>query len=150
LEKVVAAKYGIEQTVPDARGMPGKLFRFLLIGGVNTAFGYSVSMCLYYALRPHVHLVVISVIANAICITEAFLAHKVFVFRSRASWMREYLRCYVVYGGSMLIGIAGLWLLVEMLGTPFWIAQALLTIVGMVVSFTGHDRFTFKKMRVGK
>jgi putative flippase GtrA len=120
-------------------------FRFLLVGGFNTAFAYFVSIGLYYALTRRLHLVAIAAIANVICITEAFIVYKLFVFRSRGRWLPEYMRCYVVYGGSALIGIAGLWLLVNVLGIPFWIAQGVLMVVGVVISYMGHDRFTFNK-----
>lgn len=124
-----------------------KMLRYVLVGGLNTAFGYFVTVGLYYTLKAHLHIVVIGVIANVVCITESFLTYKLFVFRSGASWWREYLRCYVVYGGSALIGIAGLWLLVDVVGIPFWLAQGLLMVVSVVISYAGHDRFTFKKVQ---
>lgn len=126
-----------------------KGIRFLLIGGFNTAFAYCVSTGLYYALTRWLHIVAIGAIANVICITEAFFAYKLFVFRSSGSWLREYLRCYVVYGGNALIGIAGLWLFVNVIGVPFWIAQGGLMAAGMVISYVGHDRFTFKRAQRG-
>ncbi|PQV52516.1 GtrA family protein [Paraburkholderia sp. BL21I4N1] len=126
-----------------------KMLRYLLVGGLNTAFGYFATVGLYYALRPHLHIVVIGVIANVICITESFITYKLFVFNSREPWLREYLRCYVVYGSSALIGIAGLWLLVNILGIPFWLAQGLLMSVSVAISYAGHDRFTFKKAQRG-
>jgi putative flippase GtrA len=126
-----------------------KMLRYLFVGGANTAFGYLATVGLYYALRPHLHIVVIGALANVVCITEAFITYKLFVFNTRNGWIREYLRCYVVYGGSAVIGIAGLWLLVNILGVPFWLAQGLLMVVSVVVSYTGHDRFTFRKAQRG-
>lgn len=126
-----------------------KMLRYLIVGGLNTAFGYFATVGLYYALRSQLHIVVIGVIANVVCITVSFMTYKLFVFSSRGSWWYEYLRCYVVYGGSALIGIAGLWLLVNVLGIPFWIAQGLLMVISVVISFAGHDRFTFKKVQCG-
>ncbi len=123
------------------------MLQYLLVGGFNTAFGYFVSVGLYYGLNAHLHIVVIAVVANVVCITESFLTYKLFVFRTGASWWSEYLRCYVVYGGGALIGIAGLWLLVAVLSVQFWLAQGLLMVVSVVISYTGHDRFTFKKMQ---
>lgn len=123
-----------------------KMLRYLIVGGLNTAFGYFVTVGLYYTLRSHLHIVVIGVIANVVCITASFMTYKLFVFSSRAPWWREYLRCYVVYGGSALIGIAGLWLFVNVLGIPFWLAQGLLMVISVAISFAGHDRFTFKKV----
>ncbi|KMY86521.1 hypothetical protein BUMB_03733c [Candidatus Paraburkholderia calva] len=126
-----------------------KMLRYLFVGGLNTAFGYFATVGLYYLLRPHLHIVVIGLIANVICITESFTIYKLFVFNSREPWLREYLRCYVVYGTSALIGIAGLWLLVNVLGIPFWFAQGLLMGISVAISYAGHDRFTFKKIQRG-
>lgn len=92
-----------------------------------------VAALLYYALARWLHIVMIGVIANVICITEAFIVYKLLVFRSRGRWLTEYLRCYVIYGGDALIGIAGLWLLVDVVGVPFWIAQGFLMVVGVVL-----------------
>lgn len=131
---------------PETRN---KMLRYLFVGGANTAFGYFATVGLYYALRSHLHIVVIGVIANVICITEAFVTYKLFVFNSRSGWVREYLRCYVVYGTSAVIGIAGLWLLVNVLGVPFWLAQGLLIVISVAISYTGHDRFTFRKAQRG-
>jgi putative flippase GtrA len=124
-----------------------KMLRYLIVGGFNTVFGYFVTVGLYYTLRSHLHIVVIGVIANVVCITVSFMTYKLLVFNSSGSWWREYLRCYIVYGGSALVGIAGLWLLVDVLGVPFWLAQGLLMVISVVISFAGHDRFTFKKVQ---
>ncbi len=121
-----------------------KPLRFLIVGGINTAFGYLATVGLYYALAPAIHIVIIGVIANIICITEAFVVYKLFVFRTPTGWLREYLKCYVVYGGSAVVGIAGLWLLVNIIGMKFWIAQGALMVLGVAISYIGHDRFTFK------
>ena len=127
----------------------GKTWRFLAIGAGNTASAYVITTALYYMLARRLHIVAIGAIANVICITEAFIAYKLFVFRARGHWLAQYLRCYVVYGGNALIGLAGLWLLVDALGVPFWIAQGGLMIVGIAVSYAGHDRFTFDEAQRG-
>ena len=135
----------IKAALTSDRETRKKMLRYLTVGGLNTAFGYFATVGLYYTFRSHLHIVVIGAIANVICITESFVTYKLFVFNSRSSWWREYLRCYVVYGGSAVIGITGLWLLVNVFGIPFWLAQGLLMVVSVVISFVGHDRFTFKK-----
>lgn len=126
-----------------------KILRYLLAGGFNTAFGYGISVALYHAFAEQLHIVIIGLIANAICITEAFFMYKLLVFRSAGGWWQEYLKCFTVYGGSALTGIAGLWLFVTVIGVPFWIAQGVLMIVGIVISYIGHDRFTFKRAQRG-
>jgi putative flippase GtrA len=122
------------------------LNRYLVVGGFNTAFGYGVSVALYYALFHQIHIVILGILANIICITEAFILYKLLVFKSSGSWWHEYLRSYVVYGTSAAIGVAGLWMLVDGLDVPFWLAQGGLMFVSVAISFAGHRRFTFKKV----
>lgn len=125
------------------RAVGEKSLRYLLVGAGNTAFGYVATVGLYYSLTPWLHLVMIMVLANVICISFSFVTYKLLVFRSGGAWWYEYLRCYVVYGGSAVIGILGLWILVDGWGIPFWLAQAALMVVTVVASYIGHDRFTF-------
>lgn len=121
-----------------------KKTKYLIAGAVNTAFGYFVTLLIYYGLQSFLNLIAIMVLANVVCITFSFVIYKLFVFKTKANWLKEYLRCYLVYGGAAIVGIFGIWILVELLGIPFWIAQALLLSISIVVSYLGHDRFTFR------
>ena len=123
-----------------------KIFaKYFLVGGFNTVFGYLVTVSLYYALEDQFHIVLISLLANMICITESFLMYKFLIFNSHGNWLHEYLRCYLVYGVTIVLGVAGLWLLVNIMHIPFWMAQGSLVVVSVMVSFLGHRNFTFKR-----
>lgn len=119
--------------------------RYLAVGGVNTVFGYGVSLVLYYGLHHWLHLIAISIIINIICITFSFLTYKVFVFQTKGQWIREYLRCYVVYGAGIVIGTLLLWVLVDFFDVPFWIAQLIILCIGIAISYLGHKNHTFKR-----
>jgi putative flippase GtrA len=121
-----------------------KHLRYLLVGGWNTLFGYGTMVGLYYLLSSHLHLVVIATIANLLAISMSFTTYKLFVFRSQGKWWHEYLRSYVVYGGNAIFGILGLWLLASGMGMPVWLAQGLLMVFGVVLSYIGHQKFTFR------
>lgn len=75
----------------------------------------------------------------------AFLTYKLFVFQTRGNWWREYARSYLVYGTTALLSIVMLWLMVDFMAIPFWIAQALMIVLTVIVSYNGHARFTFSK-----
>jgi putative flippase GtrA len=77
-------------------------------------------------------------------ISMSFFTYKCFVFKTKKNWVQEYLRSYVIYGGVALISLCILWLAVDFLKISFWIAQALVMILGFLMSYVGHDRFTFK------
>lgn len=118
--------------------------RYLLAGAWNTAFGYGITVGLYLALSDTLHITLIGTIANVLAISMAFATYKVFVFRSHGNWLAEYLRSYVVYGGTAVVGIALLWLLVDGLHIKIWFAQGALILITVVISYIGHARFTFK------
>jgi len=118
--------------------------RYLLVGGFNTLVGYGLGVGLYLTLADRLHILVIGVIANILAISVSFTTYKYLVFRSPGRWLMEYLRSYLVYGGSALVGIMLLWLLVDGLHMPIWLAQGLAMLIMVVASYLGHDRFTFR------
>jgi putative flippase GtrA len=130
-----------------------QLVRFVIVGGWNTVFGYGVFAGANYLLAdrlPHAYMVA-SVIANILAISMAYLGHKFVTFRTRGNYLREYLRFYLVYGVTALIGLALLPLVVALLGTVVanrahvpYIAQAILLPIGVLLSFVGHKRFSFR------
>ena len=123
--------------------------RYLVVGGINTLFGYGLGVGLYLALSPMLHILVIGVIGSVIAITFSFTTYKLFVFGTRGHWLREYLRSYVVYGGTGVLGILLIWLLVDGLRLPIWIAQGIAILLTVLVSYLGHARFTFRRRGIG-
>jgi len=133
-----------------------EFLRYLLVGGFNTVFGYALFAALNWAfagLGSYGYLYA-AIVANPISITVAFLGYKWFVFRTRGNYRAEWARCASVYGATMLIGLAGLSILVPILRrflvhpvqAPY-IAAAILTIVTVLGSFIGHKKFSFRKKR---
>lgn len=123
--------------------------RYLVVGGINTLFGYGLGVGLYLALSPMLHILVIGVIGSVIAITFSFTTYKLFVFGTRGHWLREYLRSYVVYGGTGVLGILLVWVLVDGLRMPIWIAQGIAILLTVLVSYLGHARFTFRRRGIG-
>lgn len=119
--------------------------RYLVAGGWNTLFGYCVGLGIYYAFAGRLHIVEIGVLANVIAITMAFVTYKLFVFKTRGNWLREYFRSYLVYGGMALLGIGMLWALVDGLRMPFWLAQGMVVLATIMASYVSHSRFTFRR-----
>ena len=123
--------------------------RYLVIGGFNTLVGYSLGVGLYLALAPRLHILLIGVIANILAITVSFTTYKLLVFCTRGDWLAEYLRSYLVYGGSAVLGILLLWLLVDGWYLPIWLAQGIAIGLTVFVSYLGHARFTFRRSHGG-
>jgi putative flippase GtrA len=131
---------------------PGQFGRYLVVGICNTVFGYSTYAVLTALLTPHIPFayVIANLIAGLMNITFSFLNYKWFVFRTRGGYLREWSRCIVVYGGTMLLGTAVLPVTVFLLRqlTPAdrsapYIAGAIQMGAGVIASFLGHKNFSF-------
>lgn len=130
-----------------------QLVRYLVVGVFNTLFGYGCFAALNFVLTdkvPYAYMVA-NVGSNIIAITVAFLGYKWFVFRTKGNYLREYLRTYLVYGTSALLGLALLPILVALVGMYLenekqvpYVAQAFVIPLVVLTSFIGHKKFSFR------
>jgi putative flippase GtrA len=131
---------------------PAQFGRYLIVGMFNTVFGYSSYVVLTALLTPYIPYayVVAGVLSNLLNITVAYFNYKWFIFKTKGNYLREWLRCLLVYSGGMATGAVLLPIVVLALRllTPFkssapYVAGALLLIVNVVLSFIGHKKFSF-------
>jgi putative flippase GtrA len=131
-----------------------QILRYLLIGGFNTCFGYSLFVGFNYLFRALgvYGSELASLIGNVIAITVAFLGYKWFVFRTHGNYLREWLRCLSVYGSSMLFALVMLPPLTLLLRRWYGhsqmasnVAAAILTVVTVAASYFGHKHFSFRR-----
>lgn len=123
--------------------------RYLMVGGVNTAFAFAVGGWMYLALHRLLPTPVIGVLANLVTISFSFFTLRTLVFRSQAPWWPEYLRCYAVYGVTAGITVLAQWAMVDGLGLGIWWTQAINIPLGVLLSYTAHARFTFARRPAG-
>jgi putative flippase GtrA len=144
----------------------GQFVRYILVGIWNTALGYGMFAYftfLFTKFSPHGYIFA-SILSNAIGITVAFFGYKLFVFRTRGNYLREYLRCVMVYGTAAIPGIFllipiknaivfstvhhDLFLLaghvISLHQLAPYLAGAVVTGGTVVYSFFGHRKFTFR------
>ena len=117
--------------------------RFVVVGGWNTAFGYLAFVVLYALLHDRLNYLVIGALAHALSVTNAFVCHRMLVFRSRDPWFAEFVRFNLAQAAVLACGLAGLWFLVSVLHVSPLIGQAIVTVLGVVLSYLAHRRFTF-------
>jgi putative flippase GtrA len=129
-----------------------QVVRYLAVGAWNTLFGYGIYAFLTYLLTPWIPYayMLAGLLGSAVAITVAFLSYKLFVFQTRGNFLKEYLRCYVVYGTSTLVNLLLLPVLVGVLNLYIeprvyvpYIAGAMLTAGTVLASFIGHKQYTF-------
>ena len=119
--------------------------QYLLIGGLNTVFGYAVFTALYYygTARFHFHYVIPLLLSHVISVTSAYLIYKRFVFKTKGNFIREYWRFCTFYWFSLAANLILLPALVELVGLDPIISQGLLIVVAAVTSYLWHAHYTF-------
>jgi putative flippase GtrA len=137
---------------------PAEVIRYLLVGVWNTLFAYALYsgfVFFYGRFLPHRYLPLTVVLASAsakpIGITMAFLCYKHFVFRTHGNYLREWLRCFAVYGVGMLPELIALPILTHLLlrfafthrPAPY-LAGAIITVFTATLSYFGHKKFSFR------
>ena len=137
----------------------GEVIRFLLVGGSNTIISlalYSGFVILFGHLLPHRGKPLIadiaSIVSKPLAITIAFLCYKHFVFRTHGNYLKEWLRCFAVYGVStpaelVILPIAThLFLHVTPLRVyaPF-LAGVVNSVIIAAYSYFAHKKFSFKR-----
>ena len=83
--------------------------------------------------------------AKILAITNAYLNYKFFVFKTKGNYLKEYLRCYIVYGGTIVFGFILMYILVSIIGLHPVIAQLPCVAGTIVFSYIGHRKFSFRK-----
>ena len=132
---------------------PGQFFRYLMVGAVNTVFGFGCYAALTALLQPRLShgYIVANLLAGLINITFSYLGYKWFVFKTKGNYLREWTRAVAVYSTAILLGTALLPVLVFLIRhtTRFdsaapYIAGAVLIGFTTIYSFLGHRHFSFR------
>lgn len=118
-------------------------FPYLLCGVVNTLFGYFGSLWIYNSLRDILSLFWILIITRILVISFSYFTYKMFIFKTKGNWIREYFRCYISYGLISVASMGMILVLVDFMGVPFWLAQLFTICIGVVFSFLAHSYYTF-------
>lgn len=121
-----------------------KLIRFLIAGAWNTGIGYIVGVLVYKTFEHILPVLIIGLISNVITITLAFLVYKLFVFKAKGNWWRQFYRNILLNLVNAAIGTILLYVILK--NTPFniYIAQALVVIINAFTSLVVHQVYTFK------
>jgi putative flippase GtrA len=137
---------------------PAEVIRYLIVGVWNTIFAYALYssfVFLYTRFLPH-RFLYLSVMAAAITakpigITMSFFCYKHFVFRTHGNHLREWLRCFAVYGVGMLPELIALPILTQLFlrftlthGPAPYLAGAVITVFTATLSYFGHKKFSFR------
>lgn len=118
---------------------------FLGAGAFNTAFAFAVFAGLELTLSDAVPYLVVLLLAHVIGVLEAFVVYRRRVFKVTGNVLGDLARFESVYLAALAVNAALLPLLVEGAGLPVIGAQGVIVTVTSVMSFVGHDRFSFRR-----
>lgn len=125
--------------------------RYLVVGGLNTAFGLSVFPILFFALAAYkLHYVIIFILSQTASITFAYVTNKFAVFKTRGNYLGEYSRFVAFYLTYSIFNLLALSVLVETTGlSPVWVQSGCAVLV-VLLSYIWHSRVTFKPVGEGR
>jgi putative flippase GtrA len=119
--------------------------RFLLAGGYNTIFGYLVFSGLFLLLGQWIHYLVIGCFAHVLAVVNAFVVYRRLVFRSIDRWQPSFFRFCFSQLVALGFGIIGLYGLVEFGHFNPLLAQAVVTVSSVLLTYTLHRYFSFRE-----
>ena len=119
--------------------------KFLLTGIWNTIFGYFSFVALFYLFSEKIHYMILVLISNIISITNSYISYKLYVFKTKGNYLVEYLRFYMVYGGSIVLSLLFLPIFVEIFHIHPLLAMGIILIFTVIISYFGHKHFSFTK-----
>ncbi len=121
--------------------------RFLIVGGWNFAFGYLAFVGCYWLMSPMVPDWGIVVFSSVLGITNSFVFHRWFTYKSHGNWFIEYLRFYIVYGGQVLLTMLFIHVFVTVLRYNAYVVSLIINIVITILSYWAHKMFSFRETK---
>jgi putative flippase GtrA len=119
--------------------------RFLVIGGWNTFFGYLCFSVLYLLAADYLHYLIIAIIAHIVNVIQAYVMQRRVVFRSDARIVSEFLRFNASLIGTLLFNLLAMYLLVTFTAVSPLLAQAIVILTSLIVTYVLHNRISFAR-----
>lgn len=117
--------------------------RYVALGVWNTTFAYAAYFGLYELFSLRLHYIIISVLAHALAVANAFVCQRVFVFRSTSSWGAAFLRFCIVQSLVLMASITGLALLVEVFHVIPLVSQLVVMTSCVIAGYLLNRNFSF-------
>jgi len=139
----------------------GEVLRYLIVGVGNTLFGYgcyAFFVALYSRILPPHYLPftvdLASITTTPLGVTVSFLTYKFFVFRTKGNYLREWLRCFAVYGSATIPGLFILPVVAKVLQSikpvhniAGYLAGAIVMGGTAIYTYLAHKKFSFSRRK---
>ena len=133
----------------DVRGVARTLLRhdavrFVGVGVWNTVFATVCFAVLFKLVFRGSYYMVALVVSTILSVTNSFVCHRWFTFRSDASIIKAYLRFYLVYGFQIGLTFVLMPVCVELLKWHPIAALVAVTFFTTVLTYFGHKHYSFQ------
>ncbi|MFG1686358.1 GtrA family protein [Nonomuraea sp. NPDC049269] len=127
---------------------------YLLGGALTAAIYYGILVAGLLLLRDTVPYLLVVVVSHFATVVIVYPWYRLVVFSGAGvSWLVGYLRFYAVGLSFLLSSVIGLPILVELIGISIFLAQALVIMASVSISYLIHRSWTFRAVetsRIGK
>lgn len=121
-----------------------KITLFLIVGLLNTLLGFLLFPCIYFFFSSYQkHYVIMLVVSQILCITNAYLTNKFLVFHTRGNYLSEISHFFSFHGLYFLITITLIPLGVESFQLNPVVLQLGMSLFVMMLSYLWYNYFTF-------
>ena len=118
--------------------------RFLLVGIVNTVFGFTLFTTAYLLLNGIVDYVAIFIFCQGIAIMFSHATQRKYVWKSSESYFWELMKFCSSYIGISILNLLLLYVAVDIYLYPVLISQYLIGAALVLVSYVVQKQFVFK------
>jgi putative flippase GtrA len=119
--------------------------RFLVVGAANTVFGYGCFAVLHLLAGERLGTFATLLLAYAVSLPVAFLAHKHLVFRNGGHWRVQAARFALANGTIFAANLALVPATVALTQWPALPVQAVFVALSTLASYLAHSRFSFAR-----
>lgn len=117
--------------------------RYLMVGAGTNLLYFALFWLGWQLLEGTVPYLVVTAGANLGTAVLVYPAYRGFVFGSTTTWLKGFWKFYTVFVIGLVASLVGMPLLIEVLGVPVVVAQAIVIAVVPVVSYLLHRFWTF-------
>ena len=118
--------------------------RYIAIGVLNTAMGFTIGLAGLYALHDVLPTPVIGTLNSVICIILNFVMYRKVVFASTARILGEFFKFVQVYLGSSVLGVCVLTLSIDHLNSSLFLGQLSAAISSIALAMAGNFLYAFR------
>jgi putative flippase GtrA len=119
--------------------------RYLIVGGINTAFGFVFFTLVYYLIEGKTHYLVIFLFSQIISICFSHATQRRFVWYSNSNYRVELAKFFSAYLVATSINVVLLTASQEIFRTPIVLSQFIIGIGIIILMYYVQKNWTFSK-----